>query len=959
MLRLCLRLAFCGVCLLCRLAAFAQSAPDYAFSINGPQFPGGLFPFSLACDPAGNIYVSSLAVIDKLAPNGSYEASWGGEGVGPGQFSYPGGMAFDKQTNLYVADSYNDRIEKFDSNGRFVLAWGTHGTGPGQFDYPQGVAVDSYGTVYVADVYNNRVQLFAGGGVFLAQFQGAGAPAGPMENPWVLSLDLSNNLYVIDLPLGYTNYRVLRLDHGGGYVAEWPAYGVASANFSEIGGIATDLSNNVYVADAANNCVQKYSSEGTFLAEWGSLGSGPGQFNSASGIAIAPSGNYVYVSDYYNARIEAFAYSPAAPLIFLQPAAQSIPAGATLNLSAGVFGATPIAYQWRVNGTNITGATDITLQLTNAPLAASGSYSLLASNSFGATVSSDAAVAVMPVVVVTLPAGGISSTGAVLNGSVTTGPNASQAWFEWGTDTNYGAVIGFTNLNSYLSTMLQSQLAGLNGSIVYHYRLVSSNSLGAVFGQDVHFQVGLKPSLVTLPVTPVNSNTVVLNASVNPNGRETHAYFQLDYNLGSGYYTPTNDAGSGTAPVSFSGQVTGLRPGVIYYARAVATNDLGITVGANAGFIAPPWTLLNTPVLAYASVVCSADATRIFAAGLGQPHLSTNSSSSWSGTLLPVEAWQALSISADGTHLAGVAHVSGTPAGPAYFSTNSGTTWNSSSGPNRNWSSLASSGDGLKLAATDPVVGLILTSTNGGFTWATNHPGVAAPWSSIAISADGQKLLAAAGGIEGNTSGPLYTSTDAGLSWTSNNLPAAHWHDVASSATGEILAAAVGGYTSGALFVSTNGGASWYSAAVPSTNWQAITLSADGTTFAGVLRGFNGVMVSTNLGLNWRQYVLPETDYPSVAASADGATLLIAANANIYRLQLTPAPRLQLNRSGGQTFLSWTIPSLPFHLQQTSSLSSGQWRDMTNPAVLDAEEVQYRVGTALSVPFGFYRLAHP
>ena len=57
---------------------------------------------------------------------------FGTYGTGPGQFNGPIGIAFDPATNdVYVADYFNDRVEKFDSSGHFLLQFGTTGSGPG------------------------------------------------------------------------------------------------------------------------------------------------------------------------------------------------------------------------------------------------------------------------------------------------------------------------------------------------------------------------------------------------------------------------------------------------------------------------------------------------------------------------------------------------------------------------------------------------------------------------------------------------------------------------------------------------------------------------------------------------------------------------------------------------------------------------------------------------------------
>jgi hypothetical protein len=65
----------------------------------------------------------------------------------------------DSDGYVYVADTYNHRIQKFDATGAFVQAWGTKGKGSGQFDQPCGIAVDSNGNVYVADTNNHRIQV--------------------------------------------------------------------------------------------------------------------------------------------------------------------------------------------------------------------------------------------------------------------------------------------------------------------------------------------------------------------------------------------------------------------------------------------------------------------------------------------------------------------------------------------------------------------------------------------------------------------------------------------------------------------------------------------------------------------------------------------------------------------------------------------------------------------------------
>src|SRR5208283_1640652 len=141
-------------------------------------------------------------------------------------------------------------------------------------------------------------------------------------------------------------------------------------------------------------------------------------------------------------------------------------------------------------------------------------------------LSGTAVLAVLPALAITQPASGHSATGAVLNGSVTLGSDETVAWFEWGTDTSYGNIVGETILPANSgSNNISSTLSGLPGNI-YHYRMDAANDFGIVYGGDQSFTVGFAPTATTLAA--INStNGWTLNASVNPNGWDTTVYFTV------------------------------------------------------------------------------------------------------------------------------------------------------------------------------------------------------------------------------------------------------------------------------------------------------------------------------------------------------------------------------------------------------------------------------------------------
>jgi hypothetical protein len=93
-----------------------------------------------------------------------------------------------------------------------------------------------------------------------------------------------------------------------------------------------------------------------------------------------------------------FVADPMAPQIWSQPAPQlqKVAVGTTVTISATGIGTPPLFYQWMQNGTNVSGATNATLTLTNATLDQAGAYSVTVSNASGGVLSSNATLQVVP-----------------------------------------------------------------------------------------------------------------------------------------------------------------------------------------------------------------------------------------------------------------------------------------------------------------------------------------------------------------------------------------------------------------------------------------------------------------------------------------------------------------------------------------------------------------------------------
>ncbi len=142
------------------------------------------------------------------------------------------------------------------------------------------------------------------------------------------------------------------------------------------------------------------------------------------------------------------------PLILAQPQGAVLPAGFNLKLSVTATGSTPLTYFWKFNSTNILVGTNTDLSLVNIQTTNTGVYTVLVSNLYGTTLSSNALVTVTNPVCVPAPSGivawfkgdgstydSVGNFNGTLAGNATYGPGkVGQAFvFDGNTD---GVLVG-------------------------------------------------------------------------------------------------------------------------------------------------------------------------------------------------------------------------------------------------------------------------------------------------------------------------------------------------------------------------------------------------------------------------------------------------------------------------------------------------------------------------------------
>lgn len=98
----------------------------------------------------------------------------------------------------------------------------------------------------------------------------------------------------------------------------------------------------------------------------------------------------------YNAGSAGKCMPPTAPIIYSQPTNLTVSFGSPANFSVIAGGPKPLSYQWTLNGTNVDGATGARLYLSSAQFSQAGNYSVLITNAYGSTISSNATLIVGP-----------------------------------------------------------------------------------------------------------------------------------------------------------------------------------------------------------------------------------------------------------------------------------------------------------------------------------------------------------------------------------------------------------------------------------------------------------------------------------------------------------------------------------------------------------------------------------
>ena len=209
-------------------------------------------------------HVWATVIVGPGAPAYHLVSHWGEKGSGPGKFTDPHSLAFDRDHNLIITDALAGHVYRYTTDGKLLAEIGS---GPGsdsaQFKGPRDVKVDAAGNIFVSDGDNHRIQIFKPSGEFLRMFGQKGKEPGNMLRVHAIQFGPDGRLYAADVD----NSRIMVFDKSGKLLFEWGKDGRGPGEFHAPHGLAGDANGDIFVSNYWGSC-QKFTADGKYLFEF-------------------------------------------------------------------------------------------------------------------------------------------------------------------------------------------------------------------------------------------------------------------------------------------------------------------------------------------------------------------------------------------------------------------------------------------------------------------------------------------------------------------------------------------------------------------------------------------------------------------------------------------------------------------------------------------------------------------
>jgi len=210
----------------------------------------------------------------------------GERGLRPGRFNRPRGIATDGRF-LYAVD-HTGRIQQFSCDGERGRYRGLWNIPEKERGFPEHLTLDLDGDLLVSDTHYARILCYSPTGVLKKEksFGRESEEPGGLIFPLGIAVNRAGEIYVADY--GGRDHRLVRFDGGGKCIRQVGRTGSGAGEFRRPSGVAIDREDFVYVADAANHRIQKFTAELEYVSEWGEMGAGAGQLCYPYDVAVGP-----------------------------------------------------------------------------------------------------------------------------------------------------------------------------------------------------------------------------------------------------------------------------------------------------------------------------------------------------------------------------------------------------------------------------------------------------------------------------------------------------------------------------------------------------------------------------------------------------------------------------------------------------------------------------------------------
>ena len=262
------------------------------------------YPRAIATAPDGSVFVvDKSARIQRFNAEGRFEISWR---TPKKQAGKPIGLSVHPDGRIFVADTHYHRVLIYDRDGQLLGRFGEHGRGDDEFELPTDVAIDAAGFIYVGEYNgNDRITKWSPDLQFVRAIGEEPIDGLRLARPAALDIDDEQTLWVADA----CNHRVIRFDLEGNVLLTFGGMGREPGRMRYPYDLTVTRQNTIMVCEYENNRLQWFDKQGRSLGVWGTPGRRLGELCAPWGAAVGLDGR-IYVVDALNSRIQIVKYEP-------------------------------------------------------------------------------------------------------------------------------------------------------------------------------------------------------------------------------------------------------------------------------------------------------------------------------------------------------------------------------------------------------------------------------------------------------------------------------------------------------------------------------------------------------------------------------------------------------------------------------------------------------------------------